>query len=233
MGQLALPLQLDDYAVFDSFLATGNEALVAMLEDAAACGSGNGCWLYGPAAVGKTHLLQAVSARAGDRAVYVPLALLFDAGPELVAGLERRELVCIDDIDRIAGSDDWERAVFTLCNGIVAEGGQLLAAASMPQRECGFRLPDLASRLAQLPTFRVADLSDDDRQQALKLRSTHRGLELPDETARYLLSRSRRDMQSLYRLLDTLDQEALRAKRRLTIPFVRDVLNNLPERTSG
>lgn len=233
MSQLALPLQLDDHAVFDSFLATGNEALVALLEEAATTVNGTGCWLFGPAAVGKTHLLQAVCARAGDRSAYVPLTLLLDAGPEVVAGLERRELVCIDDIGRAAGRDDWERAVFNLCNGIAAEGGQLVVAASMPQRECRFRLPDLVSRLSQLPTFRVVELSDANRREALQLRSTHRGLELPDDTARYLLSRSRRDMRSLYRLLDTLDHEALRAKRRLTIPFVRDVLKNLRDPASG
>lgn len=233
MSQLALPLQLDDHAVFETFLASGNEALVALLRDAATAGGGPGCWLYGGPAVGKSHLLQAASERAGDRSVYVPLALLADAGPGLIAGLERRELVCIDDIDRVAGDDDWERAVFNLCNDIAAERGQLIVAASVNQRECRFRLPDLASRLSQLPTFRVAELSDADRQEALQLRSTHRGLELPDETARYLLSRSRRDMRSLYRLLDALDHEALRAKRRLTIPFVRGVLDALPDRASG
>jgi DnaA family protein len=47
---------------------------------------------------------------------------------------------------------------------------------------------------------------------------------LPDDTAAFLLSRSRRDMSSLYGLLDKLDTEALIAKRRLTIPFVREVL---------
>jgi hypothetical protein len=31
-------------------------------------------------------------------------------------------------------------------------------------------------------------------------------------------------MASLYRLLDRLDAEALRAQRRLTIPFVKSVL---------
>ncbi len=33
-------------------------------------------------------------------------------------------------------------------------------------------------------------------------------------------------MQSLYELLDKLDLEALRAQRRLTIPFVKDVLES-------
>ncbi len=38
------------------------------------------------------------------------------------------------------------------------------------------------------------------------------------------MARSRRDMRSLYELLDKLDGEALRAQRKLTIPFVREVL---------
>jgi DnaA family protein len=62
--------------------------------------------------------------------------------------------------------------------------------------------------------------------EALQLRARHRGLKLPPETASYLIKRSRRDMASLYELLDQLDMESLRAKRRLTIPFVRDVLES-------
>jgi DnaA family protein len=94
----------------------------------------------------------------------------------------------------------------------------------MSSRECPIELPDLQSRLARLATFQVNALGDDERVQALQLRARHRGLDLPDETARFLLSRSRRDMASLYGVLDKLDSEALRAKRRLTIPFVKEVL---------
>lgn len=233
MSQLALPLQLDDHAVFASFLPTGNEALVATLEEISGNRSGSGGWIWGSAAVGKSHLLQAVTATAGDRSAYVPLGLLKDAGPDVIDGLAQRDLVCLDDIDCVAGDDAWERALFSLFNAITQEQGQLIVSAGMAPRACPFNLPDLASRMSQLPTFRVAQLSDADREAALQLRSSHRGLELPVETARYLMSRSRRDMRSLYHLLDTLDQEALRAKRRLTIPFVRDVLNEKSSPSSG
>jgi DnaA family protein len=100
----------------------------------------------------------------------------------------------------------------------------LVVSAAMSSRECPIELPDLQSRLARLATFQLHALSDDERVKALQLRARHRGLDLPDETARFLLSRSRRDMASLYSLLDRLDSEALRAKRRLTIPFVKEVL---------
>ncbi len=227
MSQLALPLQTSDHAVFASFLPNGNEELVAALSAIAGSAGQSGCWLWGAAATGKTHLLQAVCERAGDRAVYVPLAAFADAGPELIDGLESRELVCIDDIHEIVGNGAWERALFTLYNELLASGGQLLVTATMAPRECPIELPDLASRMSALPTYIVQSLADADRAEALQLRARHRGLELPDETARYLITRSRRDMASLYKLLDTLDQEALRAQRRLTVPFVREVLREI------
>lgn len=229
MSQLALPLQLADHAVFASFLPKGNEELIAALIAVANSSSGSGCWIWGSGASGKTHLLQAVCERAGDRSVYVPLAMLAGAGPGLIDGLDSRELVCIDDLHEVVGDPAWERALFTLYNDLLASGGQMIVAARMAPRECPIDLPDLASRMSQLTTYNVQALADADRSAALQLRARHRGLELPDETARYLISRSRRDMASLYGLLDTLDREALRAKRRLTVPFVRDVLNQIAE----
>jgi DnaA family protein len=227
MSQLALPLQLADHAVFASFLPNGNEPLVALLESLAAGNNEKGCWLWGAGATGKTHLLQAVCERSGDRSVYVPLAVLATAGPEVIDGLASRDVVCLDNIECIAGQDDWEHALFNLYNELQASGGQLVVAAAMTPRECSFALADLASRMSHLPIYNVQGLADDDRAAALQLRAAHRGLDLPGETASYLLSRSRRDMASLYALLDTLDAEALRAQRRLTVPFVREVLGSL------
>jgi len=224
MSQLALPLQLADHAVFASFLDTGNETLVATLSEIASGGEQYGCWLWGPQSTGKTHLLQAVCEATGDRAAYVPLSMFAGAGPEILDGLASRELVCIDDLDRVVGQPAWEVALFDLCNQIFDASAQLVVSATTAPRECPIELADLKSRLAKLPVFQINALNEAERVIALQLRSRHRGLELPDDTARYLLKRSRRDMASLYEVLDTLDREALRAKRRLTIPFVRGVL---------
>jgi DnaA family protein len=222
--QLALPLRLADHAVFASFLSTGNEALVAMLTELTDGSGREGCWLWGGASVGKTHLLQAVCDRAGDRSVYVPLKMLREAGPGLLEGLESREIICLDDIEAVAGDAAWEEALFALCNQVFDANGVMLVAGAMSPRECPVNLPDLQSRLVRLPTFHVRALDEQQRVIALQLRARHRGLDLPDETASYLLSRNRRDMASLYELLDKLDDEALRAKRRLTVPFVKSVL---------
>jgi len=226
MSQLALALQLADHAVFASYHPSGNEALVATLSAIAAGDGGHGCWLWGARSTGKTHLLQAVCEAAGDRSVYVPLTMVAEAGPEILEGLAGREVVCIDDVHCVLGNDSWDAALFDLCNQVFDADGQLLITAAAAPRETRVDLLDLGSRLARLPVFQVHSLNEDERVSALQLRSRHRGLELPDDAARYLLKRSRRDMASLYELLDRLDAEALRAKRRFTIPFVREVLEN-------
>ena len=224
MNQLVLPLRLADHAVFDSFHATGNEVLVATLIDIATGQDGHGCWMWGAPATGKTHLLQAVCDRAGDASVYVPLSTLREAGLGILEGLAARQVVCIDDIDAVAGETDWEEALFYLWNQVADAGGQLVVTARTTPREGRFELEDLRSRLSRLPNFHLRPLDDEQSVAALQLRARHRGFEVPGETARYLLKRSKRDMASLFDVLDKLDLESLRAQRRLTIPFVRDAL---------
>jgi DnaA family protein len=225
LSQLALPLKLQDHAVFESFWPAGNDALVAYLNQLVETGNGPGCWVWGAAATGKTHLLQAVCEKQNDRAVYVPLSVLAGAGPGILDGLSSRPFVCLDDVHLVAGNADWDLAFFNLYNLVAEWGGILVTAAIAAPRECRFGLADLASRFSLLPAFHLTALDEADRIKALQLRARHRGLDLPDDTANYLLNRSKRDMASLYALLDQLDTAALAAKRRLTIPFVKETLN--------
>jgi DnaA family protein len=224
LSQLALPLRLADHAIFDTFLAAGNEPVVDYLQSLPGAAPGQGAWIWGASATGKSHLLQATCERFGDRAAYLPLLDLAGAGPALLEGLESRQLVCIDDVDSVAGHGGWERGLFLLCNEVIEAGHHLVVSALAAPRESGIVLADLRSRLQRLATFHLRELDEASRMAALQLRAGHRGLELPEDTARFLMARSRRDMKSLYELLDKLDLEALRAQRRLTIPFVKDVL---------
>ena len=94
MSQLALPLQLADHAVFASFLDSGNETLVATLRGVATGSERYGCWLWGAASTGKTHLLQAVCDAAGDRAAGAPFLLgNFDRGGQAKELLDHKIIV--------------------------------------------------------------------------------------------------------------------------------------------
>lgn len=229
-AQLALPLKLQDLAVFESFWASGNDALVAYLMNLADADAGPGCWLYGSEATGKSHLLQAVCDRLGDDSVFVPMERFAASDPSVLDGLASRRCICLDNIDAVVADDRFELALFDLWNQVADVSGIVIVSARAAPRDSGFILADLLSRLTTLPAFRIEPLAESERINALQLRAGHRGLHLPSDTAQFLLRRSRRDMASLYGLLDRLDAEALKAQRRLTIPFVRDVLTKISSR---
>jgi DnaA family protein len=227
MRQLALDMRLADHAVFESFHAGPNGLAVASVERVAA-GSGPAlAWLWGAEGTGRSHLLQACVAAAHQRGAataYLPMARLAGLAPGVLEGMERLDVVAIDDVERVARRADWEAALFRAYEGLTARGARLVAAAASPPAATGFRLPDLASRFSAAAVFRLESLGDADRVPALRRRAAWRGLELPDETARYLLARVGRDTAGLFELLDRLERAALAAQRRLTVPFVRSIL---------
>jgi DnaA family protein len=212
---------------FETYHEGANAAAVADLKQLVGAAGHAPLWIQGPAGVGKSHLLQACCALAGQRGLTsacLPLASSVDLDPGLLAGLEQLDLVALDDIDAIAGQPIWEQALFTLHNELLELGGRLACSAQLPPAGVAFRLPDLASRLSACVVHRLQPLAEQDQALALRRRAAHRGLELPDETLLYLTRRAPRDFAALCRLLDELDTEALAAQRRLTVPFVRQVL---------
>jgi DnaA family protein len=220
-------MRLRERAVFDSFVAGPNLAAVEQLR-ALARGAADGVyWLSGPAGVGKTHLLQATCALAGSAGAdtaYLPLSQLESLGPETLEGWQASRVTALDDVAAIAGRRDWEQGLFRLYREVEERGAVLLAAAAAPPLLLQFSLPDLASRFAAATLLPLRALDESEQREALRLRARARGLELPQETALYLQRRFRRDLATLYELLDAIDEAALQAQRRLTVPFIRQVL---------
>lgn len=224
MQQLPLAMRLRSRAVFGNFLPAANAAVVEQLRAVAAGAPTVPVWLAGPAASGKTHLLQAVCTQRGERAAYLPLRQLRALGPEALEGWQAADCLCLDDVEAMLGQRAWEEALFNQYREAEERGAQLLATASAPPSQLPFGLPDLATRFAAGLVQVLAPLDEAQQREALRLHAHHRGLLLPEETALYLQRRFRRDMATLYALLDTLDEAALQAQRRLTVPFIREVL---------
>lgn len=142
----------------------------------------------------------------GEPAVYLPLAELLDRGIEILDNLEQYELVCLDDLQAVAGRADWEEALFHLFNRLRDSGRRLLIAASTSPRELPVKLADLKSRLTLALIFQMRPLSDEDKLRALQLRASRRGLHLTDEVGHFILTRGTRSMSALFELLERLDQ---------------------------
>jgi DnaA family protein len=152
------------------------------------------------------------------------LAELGNLGIGVLEGLRQLECLCLDDVDKVVGQLEWERAIFGVLREIEESGGRLVVSAEAPPALLKWALPDLGSRFSASAIFQLRVLDEGEQQAALQLRAQLRGFDLPEETSRWLQRRYPRDMRKLYELLDTLDEAALVAQRRLTVPFIREVL---------
>ncbi|SDU14721.1 regulatory inactivation of DnaA Hda protein [Pseudomonas pohangensis] len=228
--QLPLGVRLRDDATFKNFYPGSNAVALGYVERLCQADAGwteSLIYLWGGAGVGRSHLLQAACLQLeqlDQQAVYLPLAGLVEHGPALLEGLEHCALVCLDDLDAVAGRADWEEALFHLFNRLRDAGQRLLLSASAAPRELQLQLADLQSRLSQALVFQLRELAADDKLHALQLRASRRGLQLPDEVAAFILNRGSRSMNGLFELLEQLDQASLQAQRKLTIPFLKETL---------
>jgi DnaA-homolog protein len=226
-SQLLLGVRLRDSSVFASYYAGQNHGAVDVLRSLAPGVLPPCVYLQGATGTGKSHLLQAVCADANSRklrAAYLPLADIRQMGSEMLSGWGEIDIVCVDDIERVASDRAWNLALFALHQQLEERQGRLVVASTLIPSALGMTLPDLASRLAHGLTLTLQPLSEDEQMNALQLRARLRGFELPDDTAAFLLRRLPRDMTSLCAFLDQLDEASLVAQRRLTVRFVNEVM---------
>ena len=222
MQQLPLQVRPNEAARFETFVPGPNGEVLQLLSGGFAPPV---LWLWGRSGTGKSHLLRAACAAASDRggvATYIDLQAT--TAPGLLDGCESLDLVALDGLDPVAGDAEWNAAIFRLHTLMQDGPGRLLISSTAPPAALRFTLADLRSRLFAAPVLQVRELDEAGQIQALEARAARRGLELPREAAAYLVHRLPRDMHSLCAVLDRLDEAALVAQRRLTVPFLREVL---------
>lgn len=229
--QLPLGIGLKDDARFDNFYCPPESANAFALAAVAGLLAGTEQFVCLWGGQGRSHLAQALCLEAGQqglRAQYLPLTSMAGLAAESVdaalAGLEYLDLVCLDDLDAIVGLRHWERALFHLFNRLRDEAVPLLITCRDNPAHLAVGLADLQSRLQWGLSCQLQPLADDDKVRLLQRRAEARGLQLGEEVAHYLIARVARDPASLFSLLDRLDRASLQEKRKLTIPFVRQVL---------
>jgi DnaA-homolog protein len=225
--QLPLALRWPAHQRFDAFRAGENAVAIELLRRAAVAGDPSALFVSGAAGSGRTHLLIAACAAAAEvprRAQYLPLATVRGESDAAIRTLGGNDLLALDDIDAIAGDPGAELALFDLYNRCRAEGTTLVFAASAPPARIGIALPDLVSRLAASTQIALKPLAEAERRDLLRARAAGRGIELDDAAIDWLFSREKRDTASLLAVLERIDHASLAAQRRVTVAFLRRML---------
>jgi DnaA family protein len=198
MKQLALGISPPPRPTLDNFVPGANAELVAHLRRFQGSNFAESIlYLWGEAASGKTHLLNAC------------------AGPNVVDDVET-----LDDASQIG--------LFNAINEARQSGGKVLVAGNAPPGQLPLR-EDLKSRLAWGLVYRVKPLTDGERAVFLRTEAERRGMRVPEEVIRYLLTHVRRDLPTLVAILDELDRVSLELKRPVTLPLVREALKEIEE----
>ncbi len=227
MTQLLLKgLQPPAHMTFANFYGGQNQNVVDYLEQALLTQK-NSVYLWGSHGCGLTHLLHALCETASQQqktTMYVPLKDASLYTPEILANVEQVDILCLDDIDAVIGQTLWEEALFDAYNRIRDNHTIWVCTAKSSVRGLNCTLADLQSRLSWGEVFHIELLSEEERTVVLQLRAKERGMIVSDEVIHFLLNHYQRDLGALLLLLEKLDSASLAEKKRLTIPFVKEVL---------
>lgn len=227
--QIPLNIALSPENDFANYYATEhNREAVDAIAALSHCKAPAVAWLYGEAGSGRTHLLEAACLQAQKSqhsVVYLPLQDLCAGNAEgVLEGLEHADLLCLDDAHCLQGSAAWQEALFHLYNRVQQSQAVMLLSADRAPRQCKFELPDLASRLNSALVYKLHPLDDAAKADCLKLRASNAGLQLSNEVCEFILRRGERGMGALCSTIKQLDHASLAAQRRLTVPFIKQVL---------
>lgn len=225
--QLPLALRFPPEQRLPTYLGAAS-GVIERLQMVADGGSPDALYLQGGNGSGKTHLLLgtcAAAEAAGRRPHYLSLARVCGRARDAFEGLEHADLVALDDLDAISGTDEDELALFDLHNRLHDAGVAQLYAAALTPASLKIGLPDLRSRLAQCTLIPLRTLDDAGRAAVLRQRAASRGLAFDDAALDWLLTRCSRDLSDLTAMFEQIDRASLAAQRRITVPFLRQVLN--------
>ena len=223
MKQIALDIGLDRAPTLAGFFAGPNEAALRHLQLWAGSPTRSPVptYLWGPGGSGKTHLLRAVAESLREQGA---TAGWLDASmPEPPEFRESWAVVLLDDVHLYTAVQqhaafNWFVNAQTLQRGVLAAGA--LPPADLRLRE------DLRTRLGWGHVFQLHVLSEPERRAVLRQAADARGVFLGDEVMDFMLTRFSRDLGSLMQLLEQLDGYALQTQRAITIPLIKEMLED-------
>ncbi|MDD5295645.1 MAG: DnaA regulatory inactivator Hda [Rhodocyclaceae bacterium] len=224
MRQIPLDIRPAPVADFANFVPGANAELVERLCHLATPLAFDALYIWGELGSGRSHLLQATAAAAGRPVTAWRGA---EVGEDLP--LPPGGLLIVDEVDRL--SPEGQIALFRAFNTARLVGLALLMAGDAPPLHLALR-EDLRTRIGQALIYQVQPLSDEEKAETLARHARARGMRLEPEVITYLLRHGRRDLGSLFAVLEELDEQTLIRKRSASVALVKEILAGREE-TAG
>ena len=184
-------------------------------------------FLYGLKQTGKTFLLQSLCNYYFDEdktSLFIPLKEVMDLGSQITESLESLDLICIDDVDLIAGDDSWEIAIFNLINECLLSNCRLVFCSSSNPSNINFELKDLMSRIKKINHIELSPVKASNLTNAIKFIVNARSINLGEREVNYLITYSERSIANLVNIIKKLDDLSMELKRKISIPLIKEVI---------
>ena len=176
---------------------------------------------------GKTYLLQSLCNHyfdEGKTSLLIPLKEVKDLGSQITESLENLDLICIDDVDLIAGDNSWEIAMFNLINNCLLTNCRLVFCSSFNPSNINFDLKDLISRIKKLNHIEIFPVKANNLFNAIKFIANSRSINLGEREIDYLITYSERSITNLIDIITKLDELSMELKRKITVPLIKEVI---------
>ncbi len=220
MRQLLLDIAELNRQEFSTFVTGRNAELLSLLPQLAAPGpkqlDQRFVYLWGEPGSGKSHLLNAARQAADSARLLGP-----DCSLDQFIHVPAIGLWLLDDVQQL--TPEQQVAAFALFNQVREQGGVMVSAGDAPPAGLALR-EDLRTRLGWGLVYHVQGLTDEEKLSALEVAAKRRGFEPAPGLLPWLITHYRRDMASLSALLDALDRYSLETKRPVTLPLLKQLL---------
>jgi len=227
--QIALPLSFDRQFSFDNFISGRDDFVTSSLKALFAPDSESVIGVWGGNDSGKTHLLNACALYAREHSVGFQLydaRQLVDCDPSHFDEFDSDALLIVDNLDAVCGNRDWEAYFYGYINQCRDLNRRLIFSLAKKPQDLNCVLADFQSRLSWGLLLELAVPDDGDIERIIKKRAKLLGLNLSKEVLAYLLSHFSRRLSDQVELLRKLDMVSLSAQKKVTIPLIKQVLNN-------
>jgi DnaA family protein len=226
--QIALPLTFDKQFSFDNFLSERAEFFTSSLKSAVNFDGESLIGIWGSHDSGKTHLINATAHYARQQSTrfqFYDGFQLMECDPAQFDDFANSEILLVDNLDAICGHQQWEQKFYQLINDCKQGEMTLLFTVSVNPQFLDCTLPDFQSRLSWGLLLQLPIVVDTDIGVVLKFRAELLGIALSKEVISYLLTRYPRHLSAQMEILRQLDEMSLSAKKRVTVPFIKQALS--------
>lgn len=183
----------------------------------------NGIVVLGDKCSGKTHLSWLFSEKSGAKVYRIS-----EIKDEIFSDIVPIEsALVIDDIDKAVGDYDMEENLFHIINYAIECNTKMFFTTSKPLVNLDFKIVDLKTRLLSFPVANIY-VPDDDLLKALLVKQfMERGIIVAPDVIEFIVKHIERNPSSVKELVERADLLSFEEKKRITIPFVKKIIEEM------